>query len=215
MSLRPRLAALLLAPLLALAATGAAQAAKGPCPAMLPPGIHCGEPDASLAPAGAYHLDPSHTAVIARVSHIGYGYSIFRFDKVKADLVWDLDAPAKSSLTAVVEPGSIDTPVPGFAAELAGEKFLKSQAFPEAKFVSTSFHKLGATHGRVEGNLTLLGQTHPVSFDVTLTGAGGGFGHPRMGVHASAWINPADYGVSPFLDRPIELVIDAEFEKAG
>ena len=101
MSLRPRLAAALLAPLLPLAAAGAAQAAKGPCPAMLPPGIHCGEPDASLAPAGAYHLDPSHTAVIARVSHIGYGYSIFRFDKVKADLVWDLDAPAKSSLTAV------------------------------------------------------------------------------------------------------------------
>ncbi len=215
MPFRRRLAALLLAPLLVLAAAGAAQAAKGPCPAMLPPGIHCGEPDAALASAGAYHLDPSHTAVIARVSHIGYGYSIFRFDKVKADLVWDQDAPAKSSLTAVVEPGSIDTPVPGFAAELAGPKFLRSADFPEAKFVSTSFHKLGPTHGRIDGDLTLLGKTHPVSFDVTLTGAGGGFGHPRMGVHASAWINPADFGVSPFLDRPIELVIDAEFEKGA
>ena len=41
-TIRLRLAAALLAPLLTLAAAGAAQAAKGPCPAMLPPGIHCG-----------------------------------------------------------------------------------------------------------------------------------------------------------------------------
>ena len=212
---RPRLAALLLAPLLALAAGGAAQAAKGPCPAGLPPGIHCGEPDAALAPAGAYHADPSHTAVLARVSHIGYSYSVFRFDKVKADLVWDAAAPDKSSLTATVEPGSIDTPVPGFATELAGPKYLKSADFPEARFVSTSFHKLSPTKGRIDGDLTLLGKTHKVSFDVTLNGAGGGFGHPRMGVHAEAWINPADYALSPFFDRPIELLIDAEFEKGA
>ena len=214
-TIRPRLAALLLAPLITLAAAGAAQAAKGPCPAMLPPGIHCGEPDAALAPAGAYHIDPSHTAVLARVSHIGYSYSVFRFDKVKADLVWDAAAPGKSSLTAIVEPGSVDTPVAGFAAELAGPKYLNATAFPEAKFVSTSFHKLGPTHGRIDGDLTLLGKTHKVSFDVTLTGAGPGFGHPRMGVHASAWITPADYGLSPFFDRPIELLIDGEFEKGA
>jgi len=212
---RRHLVALLLAPLLALAAAGAAQAAKGPCPAILPPSIHCGEPDAALAPAGAYHIDPAHTAVIARVSHIGYSYSVFRFDKVKADLVWDPAAPDKSSLTATVEPASIDTPVPGFAAELAGPKYLKATDFPEAKFVSTSFHKLGPTHGRIDGDLTLLGKTHAVSFDVTLVGAGGGFGHPRMGVHATAWINPADYALSPFFDRPIELSIDGEFEKGA
>ena len=215
MSIRRRLAALLLAPILALAAAGAAQAAKGPCPAMLPPGIHCGEPDAALATAGAYHLDPGHTAVLARVSHIGYSYSVFRFDKVKADLVWDAAAPDKSSLTATVEPGSIDTPVPGFATELAGPKYLKSADFPEARFVSTSFHKLSPTKGRIDGDLTLLGKTHAVSFDVNLVGAGGGFGHPRMGVHAEAWITPADFGMSPLFDRPIELVIDAEFEKGA
>ena len=211
---RTRIAACLAGPLLCLAIAGAA-AAKPPCPANLPPGVSCGAPDMKLAPAGAYHMDPSHSAVIARVSHIGYSYSVFRFDKVHGDLVWDGAAPGKSTLTAIVEPGSIATPVPGFAADLAGPKFLKSAEFPEARFVSTAFHKISATRGKVDGDLTLMGKTHKVTFEVELVGAGPGFGHARMGVHATTWINPGDYGVSPFLDRPIELTIDAEFEKAG
>src|ERR1019366_2402843 len=43
--------------------------------AQLPPGVFVGEHDYHLAPAGPYGLDPAHTAVVAKVSHIGYGLS--------------------------------------------------------------------------------------------------------------------------------------------
>src|ERR1700735_1968180 len=94
---------------LALGFSGAAMAA---CPPGLPAGIACGAPDLKLAPAGAYDVDPSHAGVIARVSHIGYSYSVFRFDAVKGHLVWDPANPGKSSLSADVETGSIATNVP-------------------------------------------------------------------------------------------------------
>ncbi len=183
--------------------------------AQLPPGVFAGQRDARLAPAGVYAVDPAHTAVIAKVSHIGYGLSVFRFDKVAGELRWDPAVPSRSSLTVEVETASIATPVPGFAAELSGEGYLKSAAFPKATFVSTGFTRTDANHGKVSGRFTLMGKTRPVVFDVTLMGAGKGFmGHPRLGVEAIARINPRDYGLNPLFSTPIELDIDAEFAKS-
>jgi len=197
-----------------LLAFGLASAATAACPPGLPAGIACGAPDLKLAPAGAYDVDPSHAGVIARVSHIGYSYSVFRFDHVKGRLVWDPAAPNKSSLTADVETGSIATNVPNFAAELSGEKFLDAKDFPDATFVSTAFHQTGSATGKVDGVFTLRGKSKPLTLTVDLVGAGPGFGAPRMGVHAEGLINPQDYGLPPMFAVPIQLVIDVEFVKA-
>jgi len=205
-----RFAAVVLAA--AFSSAGLAQAA---CPAGLPPGVTCGAPDAKLAPAGTYKIDPNHAAVVARVSHIGYSLSVFRFGKVSGVLNWDPAAPNASKLSTSVETASIETPVPGFPEELAGDKYLKSKAFPQATFVSTGFRQINPTHGRVAGDFTLLGVTHPLTFDVDLVGAGKGFGAPRMGVEGKAVIDPKAYGMSPFFVDPIQLVIDAEFVRAS
>ncbi len=186
-----------------------------PVLAQLPPGVFAGERDYRLAPAGVYALDPAHTAVIAKVPHIGYSLSVFRFDKVAGTLTWDAARPAGSSLNVTVDTASISTPVPGFAVELSGDGFLKSAAFPKATFVSTAFHQIDAAHGRVDGQFTLMGKTRPLTFDVELVGAGKGFGHPRFGVRARTSIEPADYGLPAVLNAPVEIVVDAEFEKRG
>jgi polyisoprenoid-binding protein YceI len=197
---------------LALSVSGAALA-QAACPTGLPPGVTCGVPSTADVTSGTYAVDPGHAAVIARVSHIGYSISVFRFDKVAGSLTWDQADPAKSKLTATVETASIATNVAGFATELAGDSYLKSKAFPQATFTSTAFRPTDATHGKVDGQLSLMGKTQPVTFDVTLVGGGKGFGHPRMGVEAKTKIMPADFGMSPFFLDPIELVLDVELEK--
>jgi polyisoprenoid-binding protein YceI len=189
-------------------------ATEAQAPTGLPPGVFPGEQDFRQAPAGAYALDPNHAAVIARVSHIGYSYSVFRFDKVQGALTWDPAAPAKSTLSVTVQTGSIATNVPGFSGEVSGASFLNVAAFPQASFVSTGFRQIDATHGKVEGKFTLMGKTVPLTFDATLVGAGKGFmGHPRMGVHAEATIEPKDFGLPPMFAAPIALVIDTEFAR--
>ncbi|MHB8528224.1 MAG: YceI family protein [Caulobacteraceae bacterium] len=193
-----------------LAVPGLAEAA---CPPGLPPGVYCGSKDLAAATAGTYAVDPNHTAVIARVSHIGYSYSVFRFGKPQGTLSWDPAAPDRSRLNVTVETASIATPVPGFAAQLTGDEFLKSKTFPQASFVSTEFRRIDATHGKVAGDLTLVGKTRPMSFDVALVGAGKGFGQPRIGVEARGQLDPKAFGLSPMLGDRIELVIDAEFER--
>ncbi|ODT12805.1 MAG: hypothetical protein ABS35_39280 [Kaistia sp. SCN 65-12] len=191
-------------------------AAAPAAPMALPPGVFAAERDIALATAGKYALDESHTAVIVRVSHLGYSHSVFRFDRAKGTLAWDDPiAIEKSKIEASVETASITTNVKGFAEELVGDKFLNAKAFPQATFVSTAFKPTDKMRGKVEGQFTLMGKTKPVTFDVSLVGAGKGFGgKPRIGVTAVATINPQDYGLSPFFTDPIQIVIDTEFEKA-
>jgi len=192
----------------ALALTGAVHAA---CPPGLPPGVFCGSKDIAPATAGNYAIDPNHAAVIAKVSHIGYSWSVFRFGKVAGTLTWDPAAPDASKLSVTVDTGSIATNVPGFADELTGEKFLNVKGFPQATFVSTAFHRIDATRGRVDGRFTLMGKTAPLTFDVDLIGAGKGFGSPRLGVEARGEIDPGAFGLPPMFADPVHLIIDAEF----
>ena len=199
----------------ALAGSAAAPAlAQGTCPPGMPPGVFCGERNIAHATAGTYTLDSDHAAVFARVSHIGYSISVFRFDRVAGVLVWDPANPARGSLSASVRTESITSSVKGFASQLAGDQFLKAPQFPEITFVSTAFRPTDASSGKVDGQLTLLGKTAPVTFDVTLTGAGKGFaGQPRLGIHASAWIKPQDFAMPAMFTDPIEILVDVEFEK--
>jgi polyisoprenoid-binding protein YceI len=199
----------------------------GTCVALLactaaadPMHIPLGQKDVTLATAGTYTLDPNHVSVEARVSHIGFSTSIFRFGKAAATLQWDPKAIAKSKLDATVEVNSLMTNVAGFAEELQGGKYLNAAKNPQASFVSTAFRPTDATHGKVDGRLTLMGKVLPVTFDVTLVGAGPGFaGGPVMGhvlgIHAETTVDPHKLGLPAILSAPIAIAIDTEFDNKG
>jgi len=185
----------------ALAVAGAAGSQQLPVP------LH----DYKAAPAGKYAIDPKHTGLVARIPHAGFSYSIFRFQSVAGELVWDPANPAADKLNVTVDPKSITTaPVDGFSQEIS-DKFLKAAQFPTATFVSTAFHPEGATHGKVEGDLTVAGVTKHVVFDVDLVGDGKGFRGPVIGVTAKTQLDPKAYGLPAFM-TPIELIIDSEFD---
>jgi polyisoprenoid-binding protein YceI len=189
-------------------------------PAQPPMHIPLGQKDVTLATAGAYTLDPNHVSVEARVSHIGFSISIFRFGKAGATLQWDPKAIAKSKLDATVEVSSLMSNVAGFAEELQGDKYLNAAKYPQATFASTAFRQTDATHGKVDGRLTLMGKTLPATFDVTLVGAGPGFaGGPTMGhvigIHAETAVDPHKLGLPAIFSAPIAIVIDAEFDNKG
>jgi polyisoprenoid-binding protein YceI len=169
--------------------------------------------DYKAAPAGKYAIDPKHTGLVAKVPHMGFSYSVFRFETVAGTLAWDPANPGADKLDVTVDPKSITTaPVEGFSDELTGEKFLNTAKFPAMTFTSTAFHPEGATHGKVEGDLTVMGVTKHIVFDVDLVGAGKGFRGPVIGVSAKTMLDPKGLGLPPFFAAPIELDIDSEFD---
>lgn len=68
------------------------------------------------------------------------------------------------------------------------QKVLESEQFPEIRFESTSIQKLAADHWKVEGNLTLHGQTHPAIADVRRAGAS---------YEGKSTIKQTDFGIQP------------------
>ena len=92
----------------------------------LPPGVFMGGKDLAEARAGTYAIDPDHSAVLARVSHLRYSYLVVRFDTVAGKLTWDPAAPEKSTLSVSVPTNSISSNVKGFPDQLTGEQ----TAFP-------------------------------------------------------------------------------------
>src|SRR5580698_1312395 len=90
-----------------------------------------------------------------------------------------------------------------------------------ASVVATQMQKTGDGQGTMTGNLTLMGVTKPVTFNVTLIGAGHEvlpipFGRRAAGFEATTTIKRSDFG-STYLNNlvgdEVTLQIDAEFEK--
>lgn len=179
--------------------------------------------DYSDMPAGVYTLDETHAMLIWRVSHLGLSNYTARFTKFDADLRFDPANPENSSLTATVDPTSIETDYPypeekDFDAKLVeGEEWFNAINFPEITFQSTVITRTGENTGAMTGDLTFLGVTKPMTLDVTFNGAMAEqpfSKKPTLGFSATGTINRSEWGMAtyvPTIGDEIELLIEAEF----
>ncbi len=148
----------------------------------------------------------------------GFSYSTFRFGTVSGTLNWNPAAPENSKVDITVDPKSIMTPVQGFAEELGGDRFLNVGKYPDAHFVSTSIQRTGPTTGVITGNLTLMGQTRPITIKAEMVGAGRGMRGTVIGFTGIAHFKRSDFGFSamiPIIADDVELLIDTEFDAQG
>jgi polyisoprenoid-binding protein YceI len=172
--------------------------------------------DLSLAMAGTYRLDPSHTNVLFRLAHLGFSGYIGRFNKVEGKVVLDPKDLSKTTLEVTIDANSIDVN----HAELEG-KLKDAEAFdvanhPSISFKSTKLEQKDANRGTITGDLTLRGMTKPVTLDVILNGVGP---HPMnqkttMGFSATGMIKRSDFGLSkwlPMVGDQVQLIIETEF----
>src|SRR4051794_37339805 len=66
--------------------------------------VVAGMPDKTDAPAGVYKLDPSHTTLNFKLSHLGFSHFTSRFTKVEGTLNFDPAHPEAMSVEATVDP---------------------------------------------------------------------------------------------------------------
>jgi len=170
-------------------------------------------------PTGAYELDPNHTSIIFKINHLGFSHYTGRFDKMEATLNFNNGAPEQSALNVTVYPNSIDTNNAKLEEELRGDKFFDVIKFPRATFQSTNVERTGPATGKITGDFTLMGVTHPLTLDVTLIGAGKRpmDGKLVLGFSATGTFKRSDFGLSnllPLVGDDVTLEIETEFDKA-
>lgn len=175
--------------------------------------------DLSKTPAGPYALDKSHASLTFRVSHLGFSMFTGRFDNLFAKLNLDPLAPEKSAVEASVYANSVNTNVEKLDEHLKSADWLKVEQFPMITFKSTGVSAAGSK-AKMVGDLTLLGVTKPVTFDVTLRGAGmNPFAKlDTVGFAATTTIKRSEWGLKTYLPAigdDVELSLEAEFNYAG
>lgn len=116
------------------------------------------------APVARYQLDPMHTTVIFEVDHLNTSTLRGRFDRKQGQAQFDPVAKT-GSVQVTVEAQSISTGVPALDQALTGEKLFHAERFPDMVFESQHFEWVGDKVKAVQGQLTLLGQTHPLSLN--------------------------------------------------
>lgn len=145
---------------------------------------------------GDYAVDPAHSSVLFRVTHLGVSNFYGRFNDVSGTVHYEPEHPEKSTVSIRIATDSVDTNSEGRDKHLESPDFFNATEFPALTFASTQV-KAGAKGAlAVTGDLTLHGVTHSVSFDATPTGYGdrGRMGY-RAGFEAQLGIARSDYGM--------------------
>lgn len=174
--------------------------------------------DISEMPEGLYQLDASHATVMFKVRHMGFADYIGRFNKLKGEIDLNNDKVEESHVSITIEAASIDTNNEKLEKELKGGNAFDAEQYPNIMFEATDLEMDTETTGQMTGDLTMLGQTHPVTFDVTFNGGGK---HPMnnkdtMGFSAKTTIDRTEWGLEnwvPMVSADVDIEVHAEFQR--
>ena len=138
-----------------------------------------------------YHIDFAHTQVVFSIDRFGFNHVIGRFDGridaqghqitapdptaipvIAGDMMLDQATPAHSSVNATIQMAGLTTGNLQRDTIIKGDRWLNVTQFPTMTFRSTAVQITDATHAQVTGDLTLMGQTHPLTLAVTLNKIG-------------------------------------------
>jgi polyisoprenoid-binding protein YceI len=147
---------------------------------------------------GTWQLDPYHTQVEFSAKHLGMMTVRGHFAEVSATGDIDAEHPEASSVEVVIQTGSIRTNHEVRDNDLRSSNFLEVDKYPTMTFKSTGVGAAGTDQWALTGDLTIKGNTHPVTLQVTRYGEfndPGMMGH-RIAYSAQTKIDRRDYGLT-------------------
>lgn len=150
---------------------------------------------ATARAADTYEVDPVHSFISFKISHLKVSTVLGRFNGPTGQLVLDTDA-AKSAINVEVATENVDTGVAKRDDHLRSPDFFDAKKFPKISFVSKDL-KQTPSGLEVSGDLTLHGVTKPITVSLTKTGEGkdpwGGF---RVGYETTFTVKRSDFGMN-------------------
>jgi polyisoprenoid-binding protein YceI len=147
---------------------------------------------------GKWQLDPYHTQVEFSAKHLGMMTVRGHFAEVSATASIDPEHPEASSVEVVVQTASIRTNHEVRDNDLRSSNFLEADKYPTMTFKSTGVEPAGPDQWALTGDLTIKGNTRPVTLQVAKYGEfndPGMMGH-RIAYSAQTKIDRRDYGLT-------------------
>lgn len=147
--------------------------------------------------AETYSIDGSHTAVVFKISHLGFSNTYGRFNTVEGKFTLDREAVEKSAVSIKVKSESVDTNDAKRDKHLRSPDFFNVKLHPEISFTSTAVKKLSETEFEVTGNMLLNGVTKPLTLKLTKLGEGTDpGGNHRIGFDTTVSIKRSEFNMN-------------------
>lgn len=169
--------------------------------------------------AATYQVDPNHSHMGFKVKHLMLVDVYGSFDDFEGTFDFDEKKNALSNLGFEVRTKSVDTNVEKRDNHLRTADFFNVEKFPTMNFKNA---KLKGEKGKYKlaGDLTLLGVTKPVTFDLVYTGTKKDMeGKMKAGFSAKGKINRKDFGMGwnapvygggVMVSEDVDLMIEVE-----
>jgi len=167
-----------------------------------------------------WQFDPYHTQVEFSARHLGMMTVRGHFPDVTATGFIDPNHPEASSVDITIQTASIRTHNPQRDNDLRSSNFLEIDKYPTMTFKSTKIEAAGQDRYSLTGDLTIKGNTRPVTLNVVRLGE---FNDPmmghRIGYNAEGRINRKDFGLTfnmmldgrLIVSEEIQILIEGEF----
>jgi polyisoprenoid-binding protein YceI len=155
---------------------------------------------------GTWKFDPYHTQVEFSAKHLGMMTVRGHFAEVTATGDIDVEHPERSSIEATINTASIRTHNEQRDNDLRASNFLEVDKYPTITYKSTKIEPAGTDRYTLTGDLTIKGNTHPVTLAVVKYGEFNdpNMGH-RIGYAAEGQINRQDFGMQ------FDMMLDGKF----
>jgi polyisoprenoid-binding protein YceI len=174
--------------------------------------------EAARAEPATWALDPEHTTIAFMVSHIGYANTLGLFRELEGEFTYDPETQELGTVSVVIDAASVWTDTERRDEHVRNDDFLNVSEHPAITFTANGGEVTGENTGQVTGDLTILGETHPITLDVTLNKrAEYPFGHEKetLGVSARGTVVRSRYGMdyavaNGLVGDEVELLIEFE-----
>lgn len=169
-----------------------------------------------------FTLDKSHTTVAFLVDHVGFAKTLGYFSSVSGSFNYDAESGVLSDVSITVETKSVQSDNKARDKHLRKSDFLDVKKYPEMVFTASSATLNDKGMVDITGQLTLLGETQPLTLQATLNKSDNyPFGHKKLtlGISARGSLLRSDYGMdygvaNGLVGDKIDLIIETEANKA-
>jgi len=143
-----------------------------------------------------WSLDPTHSEVQFKVKHLMISTVTGQFKKFEASVETEGNDFATAKINFSADIDSISTNNEQRDAHLKNADFFNSEKYPKLTFESEKLEKAGDDNYKLQGNLTMLGVTKPVTLNVELGGiVNDPWGNTRAGFTIHGKINRKEFGM--------------------
>ena len=144
-----------------------------------------------------WNIDSSHSQITFSVRHMMISTVRGRFEELSGVVNFDQNNPENSSVDVKIDAASVSTRDEKRDGHLRSPDFFDAGEYPYVTFHSRRVERIGKSHGRIYGDLTIRNVTRTVTLDVEYNGlAKSPWGATSAGFSAKTTINRKDWGLN-------------------